>query len=70
MGNEDQAEGKFEQVRGDLKENLGDAIGNEQMENEGKLDQAKGNVREGMGDVREGIDNAVDDLRNKDDYNR
>ncbi|HUR17038.1 MAG TPA: CsbD family protein [Candidatus Limnocylindrales bacterium] len=67
MGNDDQFEGKFEQARGDVKENLGDAMGNEQMENEGKLDQAKGNVREGLGDVREGIDDAVDSVRDKDD---
>ena len=71
MGNEnrDQYEGKFEQARGDLKENLGDAIGNEQMEHEGKWDQAKGNVREGVGDLREGLDDAADDMK-RDDYNR
>lgn len=60
MGNDSQTEGKFEQVRGDIKENVGDAIGNEQMENEGKLDQAKGNVREGVGDVQEGVERTAD----------
>ena len=65
MGNDDQIQGKLEQAGGTLKENVGDAIGNEQMENEGKIDQAKGNVREGVGDVKEGIDNVADDW-NKD----
>lgn len=65
MGNDQQNEGKLEQARGNIKEGLGDATGNEQMEHEGKIDQAKGNVREGVGDIREGVDRAADDW-NKD----
>jgi uncharacterized protein YjbJ (UPF0337 family) len=61
MVNEEQAEGKLEQARGNLKENIGDAIGDERMEREGELDQAKGHVREGVGDLREGVDRAADD---------
>lgn len=61
MGNEQQNEGKLEQARGNVKEGLGDAIGNEKMEREGQMDQAKGQVREGIGDVREGVDKAADD---------
>jgi uncharacterized protein YjbJ (UPF0337 family) len=56
MGNEQQNEGKLEQARGTVKENVGKAIDNEQMEYEGKLDQGKGQVREGVGDVREEVD--------------
>ena len=52
MGNQDQIEGKWDQATGKVKEEVGDAIGNEQMEYEGKADQAKGNVKEGVGDVR------------------
>jgi uncharacterized protein YjbJ (UPF0337 family) len=65
MGNEQQNEGKLEQARGNIKEGVGDAIGDEHMQREGELDQAKGHVREGVGDVREGIDKAADDW-NKD----
>jgi uncharacterized protein YjbJ (UPF0337 family) len=65
MGNEQQNEGKLEQVRGDLKEGIGDAIGNDEMKREGQWDQTKGTVREGVGDVREGVDKAADDW-NKD----
>jgi uncharacterized protein YjbJ (UPF0337 family) len=61
MGNEQQNEGKLEQARGTVKEHVGDAIGNEQMEYEGKVDQGKGQVREGVGDVREGVDDARKD---------
>ena len=61
MGNDQQNEGKLEQARGTIKENVGDAIGNERMEREGEMDQAKGNVREGVGDIKEGVDKAADD---------
>jgi len=61
MGNEQQNEGKLEQARGDIKEGVGNAIGDEHMQREGQLDQAKGQVREGVGDVREGVDKAADD---------
>lgn len=65
MGNEQQNEGKLEQARGNIKEGLGNATGNEKMEREGELDQAKGNLREGVGDLKEGVDRAADDW-NKD----
>lgn len=62
MANEDQARGKWDQATGKIKEEVGDAIGNEQMEYEGKWEQGKGQVREGVGNVREGVDEAVEDL--------
>ena len=62
MGNEQQIKGQFEQVEGKVKEGLGDATDNNQMENEGRMDQAKGQVREGVGNVREGVDKAADEI--------
>jgi uncharacterized protein YjbJ (UPF0337 family) len=59
MDNKEQLEGKLEQARGTVKENVGDAIDNEKMEYEGKIDQGKGQVREGVGDVKEGVENTV-----------
>ena len=71
MGNEQQNEGKLEQARGTIKEEVGDAIGNEKMEREGQWDQAKGNTREGVGDLREGLEDAVDETKKSaDDSNR
>lgn len=61
MDNKEQLEGKWDQATGKVKEEIGDATDNAQMEREGQVDQVKGNVREGVGDVKEGIDNAVDD---------
>ncbi|CAN5819142.1 hypothetical protein BH24CHL6_BH24CHL6_01800 [soil metagenome] len=60
MGNEQQNEGKLEQGRGTIKENVGKAIDDDQMEHEGKMDQGKGNVREGVGDIREDVENLGD----------
>jgi uncharacterized protein YjbJ (UPF0337 family) len=58
-------EGQWDQAKGTVKENVGDAIDNEQMENEGKWDQAKGQVKEGVGNVKEGIDDAVDNVTDR-----
>jgi uncharacterized protein YjbJ (UPF0337 family) len=63
MANEQQAEGKMEQARGTVKENVGDAVGNDRMQQEGAWDKAKGDVREGVGKAREDMDHAVDDLK-------
>ena len=46
MGNEQQNEGNLEQARGNIKEGVGDAIGNDQMKREGQVDQAKGQLRQ------------------------
>ena len=47
MGNEQQNEGKLEQVAGDIKEGVGNALGNDQMKREGQWDQAKGQTPRG-----------------------
>ena len=60
MGDYDREQGKLEQARGTIKENVGDAIDNEQMEYEGKLEQGKGEVREGYADVRDEVERRTD----------
>jgi len=70
VGNQDQVEGKWDQATGKIKEEIGDATDNERMEYEGKTDQAKGDIKEGVGNVRESIDDAVDDAKDKADWNR
>jgi uncharacterized protein YjbJ (UPF0337 family) len=61
MDNKQQVEGKLEQAKGTVKETVGRAIDDPQMENEGKYDQLKGDVREGIGDVREGAEDLRED---------
>ena len=59
--NENQAEGKWEQAKGTVKEHVGDAIDNEKMEYEGKLEQGKGEVREGLGNLQDDAEDKLDD---------
>jgi len=49
----DKAEGKGDQVKGKLKEELGDLTDDESLEAEGHKDQAKGKAKEAMGDVKD-----------------
>jgi uncharacterized protein YjbJ (UPF0337 family) len=46
MATEDKAANKATETKGKIKEETGKAIGNEQMEAEGKADQAKGNLKQ------------------------
>jgi len=60
MGDHDREQSTLEKTRGTIKENVGKAIDNEQMEYEGKFEQGKGEAREGYANVR-------DDIRDKTD---
>ena len=42
----DKLNNKAEELKGEAKEHVGSATGNEQMEAEGKGDQAKGNLKD------------------------
>lgn len=53
MANEDQAEGKAKDIGGKVKEEVGDATGNEDMKREGQVDQAEGKVQKGIGDAKD-----------------
>jgi uncharacterized protein YjbJ (UPF0337 family) len=60
MGDHDRVDSGVEKTRGTIKENVGKAIDNEQMEYEGKLDKGKGEVREGYADVRDDVKDRLD----------
>ena len=46
MALDDKASNKAEELKGKVKEKLGQVTGNEEMESEGKVDQAKGNLKQ------------------------
>ena len=46
MATEDKAAHKAKEVKGDVKETLGKATGDEELEAEGKGDQVKGNLKQ------------------------
>lgn len=59
----EEIKGRTEKLKGDVKETVGKATGNEKLEAEGKADQFEGGVREGFGKAREGLKEAKEDIR-------
>lgn len=51
-GTGDKAEGKWDEVKGKVKEGIGDAKDDESMEAEGKKDQIKGEGKQAWGDLK------------------
>lgn len=51
-GTGDKAKGKWDQVKGKVKEGAGDATDDESLEAEGKRDQLKGKGKQAWGDVK------------------
>ena len=60
--NKDEVEGKWDKTKGAVKENVGRAINDEDLEAEGKMDRAKGNVKETFGEARRKVGEAVEDI--------
>ena len=48
----DNAEGKMHQVKGKIKETVGKAVGNRDLEAEGKIENLDGKIQEKVGDVK------------------
>lgn len=62
LPNSDEVEGKFDQAKGAVKENVGRAIDDEEMEAEGVADRAKGNIQEGYGEARREVGETIKDV--------
>ena len=62
LPNKDEVEGKFDQAKGSVKENVGHAIGDREMEAEGSADRAEGNVQEGFGTAKRKVGDAIKDV--------
>ena len=52
----DKTEGKWDEAKGEVKEEAGKLGGDKSTEWSGKAEQAKGHVKEGVGDVKNEID--------------
>lgn len=62
LPNKDEVKGKFEQAKGAVKENVGRAVGNNDLETEGQADRAEGNIQEGYGEARRKVGDAIKDV--------
>ncbi len=56
--NSDELKGKFEKVKGDIKERISGASKDRKGQLEGMADQAKGTIRETIGNAESEIDKA------------
>ena len=59
--NKDQLAGKAEELKGKVKEEVGNATNNPNTQEEGIDDQIKGKVRQTVGDVKEAVKDATRD---------
>ena len=58
----ERAEGKFEEIGGSIKKNVGRLIGNEQMEVEGKAKELKGQAHQEAAKAGERVRGVVEEL--------
>ena len=58
--NKDEAEGKWEQVKGTVKDKVGEATGDRDLEAEGEIQNAEGETQETWGKFKQGVGDAVD----------
>ena len=60
--NRDELEGKADQLKGKVKQGVGDLTDNDRLHDEGVADEAAGDVQEGYGKARRKVGEAVEDL--------
>jgi len=62
LPNKDEVEGKWDQAKGKVKESVGRAIDDDELEAEGRADHAGGKVEEGFGKARRKVGEAIEDV--------
>lgn len=60
--NKDEIGGKADQLKGKVKQGMGDLTGDERLRSEGEADEVGGEVREGVGTVRRKAGEAVEKI--------
>lgn len=60
--NKDEAEGKWEQAKGTIKDKAGELTGDRQLEAEGEAQHAGGEAQETWGKFKRGVSDAVDSV--------
>ncbi|HEY6214385.1 MAG TPA: CsbD family protein [Vicinamibacterales bacterium] len=65
MWNKDEVRGKSDQIKGRVKQGMGDLKNDERLRNEGVDDEAAGQVEESFGRGRRKVGEAISDLGKK-----
>ncbi len=60
--NKDEVKGKWNQVKGTVKDKVGEVTGNERLEAEGEVENAKGETQETWGKFKRGVSNTIDSV--------
>ncbi len=60
--NKDEAEGKWEQVKGTIKDKVGEVTGDRDLEAEGEVQNAEGETQETWGKFKRGVSDTVDSV--------
>jgi len=61
MPNRDEMKGKFDQAKGTVKENVGRAVDDRDMETRGASERAGGHLEEGYGKAKRKVGEALED---------
>jgi uncharacterized protein YjbJ (UPF0337 family) len=59
--NKDTTEGKFDQLKGKVKQSVGEAFGDNKLANSGTADQVKGAAKEAFGNARDAASAVAND---------
>jgi uncharacterized protein YjbJ (UPF0337 family) len=62
MWNKNERDGKIDQVKGRVKEAVGDLTKNKDLKAEGQVDEADGKVKEAVGEVRRKAGKAIEKI--------
>ncbi|MBB3114922.1 CsbD family protein [Corynebacterium bovis] len=62
MSASDELKNKAEDLGGQAKEKVGDATGNDSLQNEGRADQVKSEIKDKANDVKEKVSDAANKL--------
>lgn len=62
LPNRDELEGKLDQAKGKVKETIGRATNDRELQQEGNADRTGGKVQEGFGKVKRNIGEAIEDI--------
>lgn len=65
MGDRTRTAGTIDEAKGNVKDTVGRATGNERTEGEGKLDEVKGNIKQGAADAQDTIEDAGRNLTDR-----
>lgn len=60
--NRDEIEGKLDQAKGKIKETVGRAANDRDLETEGNADRAGGKVQEGFGTAKRKVGETIEDI--------